>query len=85
VSQLTVFDPSGNTPPTLSIVNAGNGQLTFSWPGFTTTYQLESSADLTSTNAWQPVATTPISAGGQSFVTVSVTNAQQFYRLHSQQ
>jgi hypothetical protein len=81
VSQLTVFDPSGNTPPMLSLANAGNGQLTFSWPGFTTSYQLESSTNLTDTNAWQPVVTTPVSAGGQSFVTLSATNGQQFYRL----
>lgn len=84
VSELIVFDPSGNTPPTLSLANAGNGQLTFSWPGFTTSYQLESSVDLTNTNSWQPVVTTAINGGGQNFVTLSVTNAQQFYRLQLQ-
>jgi hypothetical protein len=84
VSQLTVFDPSGNTPPTLSIANAGNGQLTLSWPGFTTSYQLESSTNLADTNAWQPVVTTPISSGGKSFVYLSLTNSQQFYRLQLQ-
>ena len=81
VSQLTVFDPSGNTSPPLSLVRSGIGQLTYSWPGFTTSYQLESSADLKGTNGWHPVAATPFSAAGQSFVTLPMTNAQQFYRL----
>jgi hypothetical protein len=81
VSQITVFDPSTNTPPTLSILDSGNGQLTLEWPGFTTSYQLESNGDLSGTNSWQPVLTTPISAGGETSVTVAVTNTQQFYRL----
>ena len=83
-SQITVFDPAANTPPTLSLDSAGNGQLTLSWPGFTTSYQLESNGDLSATNAWQPVPTAPIRAGGESIVTLSVTNAQQFYRLQWQ-
>jgi len=84
VRQLIVFDPNGSTPPTLSPANEGNGQIALSWPASTTSYQLESSTDLTATNAWQPVFTTAVNAGGQNFVTLSVTNARQFYRLQSQ-
>jgi hypothetical protein len=84
VRQLIVFDPNGSTPPTLSPANEGNGQIALSWPASTTSYQLESSTDLTATNAWQPVFTTAVNAGGQNFATLSVTNARQFYRLQSQ-
>jgi hypothetical protein len=84
VSQITVFDPDSSTPPKLSVINTGSGQLTIEWPGFTTSYQLESNGDLSNTNSWQPVLTAPISAGGESIVTLSATNIQQFYRLQSQ-
>ncbi len=85
VSQITVFDPASTNAPPLSLVNAGNGQLAISWPGFTTSYQLQSTADLSNTNSWQTMPTTPIMAGGESFVTLSATNTQQFYRLQWQQ
>jgi hypothetical protein len=83
-SQITVFDPAATTPPALSLVNAGSGQLTLEWPGFTTSYQLESTGDLSAANSWQPVSATPISAGGETIVTLPATNTQQFYRLQSQ-
>jgi hypothetical protein len=82
--QITVFDPTANIPPTLSAQSTENGQLTVSWPGFTTSYQLQSSAALTATNVWQPIPVMPVSAGGESIVTLSVNNAQQFYRLQLQ-
>ena len=84
VSRLTVFDPAGSAPPSLSLANAGNGRLTLSWPATTAPWQLESSTALSPANAWQPVTATPLNAGGQNFMTLSVTNAQQFYRLQSQ-
>jgi len=84
-SQITVFDPASTNAPPLSLVNQGNGQLTVSWPGFTTSYQLQSTADLSNTNSWQTVPTTPIMAGGESFLTFSATDTQQFYRLQWQQ
>jgi hypothetical protein len=84
-SQITVFDPASTNAPPLSLLNAGNGQLTVSWPGFTTSYQLQTSDDLSTTNSWQTMPMTPIMAGGESFVTLSATNTQQFYRLQWQQ
>ena len=83
-SEIRVFDPAASTPPTLAFLNTGNNQLTLSWPGFTTSWQLESKDDLASTNAWQPVLTPPIEAGGMSLVPITTSNAQQFYRLQWQ-
>jgi hypothetical protein len=83
-SQITVFDLASTNAPTLALVDAGNGQLTASWPGYTTSYQLESSGDLSAANSWQAVPTIPIRAGGESYVMLSATNAQQFYRLRWQ-
>ena len=80
-SQITVFDPATNTPPMLSIQKTGNSQLSVAWTGFATAYVLECSGDLQQSDSWQPVATAPISAGGQSFVTLPATNTPQFYRL----
>jgi len=80
-SQITVFDPTSNVPPTLSLLNTGNGQLTAAWAGFTTGYVLESSGDLQPTNSWQPVAMAPISGGGWTTVPLAATNTSQFYRL----
>jgi hypothetical protein len=84
-SQITVFDPASTNPPPLSLVNGGNGQLTVSWPGFTTSYQVQMSGDLSNTNSWQTMPTTPLMAGGESLITLSATNTQQFYRLQWQQ
>jgi hypothetical protein len=84
-SQITVFDPDSTNPPPLSLVNEGNGQLTISWPGFTTSYQLQSTDDLSNTNSWQTMPTTPLMVGGESLLTLSATNTQQFYRLQWQQ
>jgi len=83
--QITVFDPDSTNPPPLSLVNSGGGQLTASWVGFTTSWQLQSSVNLSAANSWQTVPATPIMAGGESFVTLSATNTQQFYRLQWQQ
>jgi len=81
VAQVTVFDSTTNTPPTLSIQNNGFGQLTVAWPGFSTAYVLESNNVLQQTDAWQPVATAPIHAGGWTSVPLAATNAPQFFRL----
>jgi hypothetical protein len=84
-SQITVFDPDSTNPPPLSLVNEGNGQLTVSWPGFTTSYQLQSTDDLSNSNSWQTMPTTPLMVGGESLVTLTATNTQQFYRLQWRQ
>jgi hypothetical protein len=78
-----VFDPDSTNPPPLTLVNADGGQVTASWVGFSAAWQLESSADLSSTN-WTPVPTIPVMAGGESYITLSTTNTQQFYRLQLQ-
>jgi hypothetical protein len=78
--QITVFDPDSTNPPPLTLVNSGGGQLTAFWVGFNTSWQLESSDDLSSAN-WTPVQTIPVMAGGESYVTLSTTDSQQFYRL----
>jgi hypothetical protein len=81
--QITVFDPSSTNAPPLSLVNSGAGQVTASWVGFTTSWQLESSADLSSSN-WTPVTGIPPAVGGQTYATLPATNTQQFYRLEWQ-
>jgi hypothetical protein len=83
--QITVFDANSSTPPPLALVNSAGGQLTISWPGFTTSYQLQTVSNLSSSNAWKPVSVIPTMAGGQSSVTLSPSNSQQFYRLQLQQ
>ncbi len=85
MSQITVFDPAATTPPTLSVLSAGNGQLTLQWPGYAASYQLASSDNLSATNSWQPVPTIPDTVGGESILTLSATNTQQFYRLQLEQ
>jgi hypothetical protein len=80
-SQITVFDPTSNLPPTLSLLNTGSGQLTAAWAGYKMDYVLESSGDLQQTNSWQPVATAPASGGGWTTVALTMTNTQQFFRL----
>ena len=80
-SQVTVFDPASTTPPPLSLLNNGNGQLTAAWVGYDPCYVLESTGDLRRTNSWQPVAATPLSGGGWTTVPLAMTNTVQFYRL----
>jgi hypothetical protein len=80
-SQITVFDPTSNLPPTLSLLNTGNGQLTAAWAGYKMDYVLESSGDLQQTNSWQPVATAPTSGGGWTTVPLAMTNTARFFRL----
>jgi hypothetical protein len=80
-SQIMAFDPTSSVPPTLSLLNTGNGQLTAAWAGYKLDYVLESSGDLQQTNSWQPVATTPTSGGGWTTEPLAMTNTIQFYRL----
>jgi hypothetical protein len=80
-SQITVFDPASTTPPALSLLSTGNGQLLAAWVGYDPYYVLESTGDLQQTNSWQPVVATPLSGGGWTTVPLAMTNTIQFYRL----
>ncbi|HEY3856595.1 MAG TPA: hypothetical protein VGO67_19595 [Verrucomicrobiae bacterium] len=85
IAEITGFDPTGATPPTLSLLNENNGRFTATWPSFTTNYLLESTENLSATNSWQPVSGSLANVGGQTMINLSSTNAQQFYRLRWRQ
>lgn len=67
------------TQPTLNISRTGAGTVQLSWPPAQTGFVLESKTNLAS-GTWIPMATNP--PGNQ--VTLSVTNAAQFFRLRSE-
>lgn len=69
----TVFRP-------MVAVHSSGGSLSVSWLQVAGSFTLQSTATLTPAN-WQPVAVTPVSAGGTNTVTVPATNTAMFFRL----
>ena len=76
--QLT-FGPPPPTGPLLSIARSG-ASLIFFWPASAAGYDLYVSSESRGA-AWTKVPVAPVDIGGQKFVSLSLTNAQQFFRL----
>src|SRR6266700_2975564 len=68
--------------PTLSIAPAGNQVLLF-WPSNATSYVLQSSTNLASTNWVFATGTAPATYGSGTAVAVTNTSAARFFRLIS--
>src|ERR1044072_4507449 len=68
--------------PTLGIAPAGNQVLLF-WPSNATSYVLQSSTNLASTNWVFATDAAPATYGSQTAVTVTNTSAARFFRLIS--
>ena len=71
----------GRPDPSLQ-ASLANGQVILSWPSWTTSYQLESSTNLLTTN-WTSVAASPVFSGDRKFVTNSSPQNALFFRLRS--
>jgi hypothetical protein len=56
-------------------------QLTLTWPGSVTGYQLYSSPEVGPGASWQLVSGSPVLSNGVYFITVPATNPAAFYRL----
>ena len=67
-------------PPPLAIQQTP-GQVKISWPGSAQGFQLEATPWLGAGAAWQPVAATPVSAGGRWEITLTNAAGHHFYRL----
>lgn len=68
--------------PPLQIAQAGT-QIALSWPTYATGFQLQTSTNLAMLNSWSVVTNVPTVSGSTNFVTNSVTNTVQFYRLQN--
>ncbi|MCX8090075.1 MAG: SBBP repeat-containing protein [Verrucomicrobiae bacterium] len=66
-------------PPLLVAPSPPNVLL--SWPAFLPEFTLESSANITATNAWQTVPVAPALSAGQHVVTLPATNGLLHFRL----
>ena len=69
--------------PVLSVALT-NHQVLLSWTALATTYHLETTTNLVLTSGWSTVTNTPLPVNGQNTVTLPVSNARSFFRLHSQ-
>ena len=68
------------TVPTLG-VSWTNSQIVISWPLWAQEFQLESTANLISSNNWQAVTNAPVPVGDQDTVTLDTLGPSMFYRL----
>jgi hypothetical protein len=66
--------------PTLR-VSWTNSQIIISWPLWAQESQLESTANLISSNNWQAVTNAPVIVGDQNAVTLDTLGPSKFYRL----
>ena len=90
VSAVNAAGQSGNSSqvsviitPALTLVH-GSGSFVLSWPSWASGYTVYSTTNLTPPVAWNPVTNAPESNNGTFYLNLTVTNAQQFYRLSSQ-
>jgi len=67
-------------PPSLQAQAAG-GNLIMTWPMSAVGYALETSTNLTGTNAWAPVTNVPAIVDFQNMVTNEISAGSRFYRL----
>src|ERR1022692_493127 len=79
VANLYVAGPNVITGPALKIVPAG-GQVKITWPANATGFVLQSRTNLVS-GTWSTVAGTPTVINGLNTLTVSISQAQTYYRL----
>jgi O-glycosyl hydrolase len=70
-------------PPVLTASAAPNG-IAISWPGSLSNYVLEAATNLLPPVTWSPVTNPAQSVDGRLTVTVPLTSASQFFRLHQQ-
>src|SRR5207245_2196065 len=73
-------DASLGGRPTLRVVRSGPS-VQLSWPADATNYVLEAAGSLASGTLWRTVTNAPTSQNGWQTLTLSVTNAPQFFRL----
>ena len=66
-------------PPELALALAGTN-VVLTWPANSVAFNLQSAANLTSTN-WSIVSPPPVLINGQNTVTNPISGAQMFYRL----
>ena len=77
---LTVGSQTVVNSPTLDIFTSG-ASVTISWPAAATGFVLESVTNSYFGN-WSPVAQTPVTNGSAVSITVTPSNAAQFFRLN---
>ena len=80
----TLFDDftvTGPGIPSNRLALSVGQNITLSWPSFLTNYVLQTTSNLSSTNAWNPVTNTPVSSNGQFTVTLDRSPGNHFYIL----
>lgn len=66
--------------PSLDISTVSNG-VAVSWPGFSEEFSLQSSTNLSASNAWVNVSAPQVLTNARNSVTLGATNSQRFFRL----
>jgi len=69
--------------PVLTITVAGN-QVVLAWPTNAGNYVLQTTTNLAPQATWTALTNNPAINGSSDFVTVPITNTNQFFRLQSQ-
>ena len=70
-----------SSSPSLSIQMIGASTIQITWPGSATAFRLESNSDVGNQPGWMTVTNLPTLTNGNLFITISASNAMQFYRL----
>ncbi len=60
-----------------------NGKLVLAWPNWASNYMAYAASNLTPPIFWTLVTNAPRSSNGLSFISISTTQAQQYFRLNS--
>jgi len=68
-------------PLSLSIADAGGGNLVLSWPSWAGGFQLYSTTNLTPPIAWSPATEPVVEEGPALTATIAGTNSARFFRL----
>ncbi|MBI5388109.1 MAG: metallophosphoesterase family protein [Verrucomicrobia bacterium] len=71
--------------PAMTILRAGQGTAVVAWPTSQLPYAMQSTPDVTVTDAWHPATNVPWQVGGTNFIRLDTTGSNQFLRLRRQQ
>jgi len=72
----------GFAPPSLTVAKAAPAEVLLQWPTNYTGFGVESVLSLDAPSLWQPISNVVTVNGAVFSVSVSTTNAAQFFRLH---